>query len=442
MTMGRLVQTLCAVGVAAMALLITNEAAAQRTAVILDFDGRGAGIARRSVVRALSDELELERSSDFESRARDLGADLGSPPGVAQVANDMGVDLVVRGEVSGRGRRAETVIRVLDSDGNEVARRQAGSPATRRGQRRIGEAALEAVNQAIEELDRRDAEAAAAQDTAAGGGLGGDLGLGEGLDEELGEDEEEDEPGEPAAVPYLELMGAIGLRSRNGTIDLDPAGSRGYDALLFWEIGLWAELRPFAGDDGALRGLFVQAELFHSIFLTSEEEVMDDVFEPVDSTNAFRVFGQLGYLLGVGDGELGGGLGFGYDAFTLSENGTMPSTQYTYLRPALTFRHPLVDDLLGLRLGGGLRVVMGTGDLAPFFAEDASAFGFDLGAAAVGRLTDNLSYGLHVGYTGYSLGFDGVGQGSDAMDPADDVTATGGFDGYVNVTARFGYQFR
>jgi len=433
--MTRLVQVLCAVGVAASALLIANEAAAQRTAVILDFDGRGSGLARRAVVRALSDEVELARSADFESRASDLGADLSSPTGVAQVAGDMGVDLVVRGEVTGRGRRAQTVIRVLDAGGNEVARRQSGSPAGRRGQRRIGAAAVEAVQQAMEELDRRDAEAAANEPADMGGGMGGDLGLGGGLDDELLEEEEEDdEPSEPAAVPYLQLMLGLGGRGRSAEVTLATGGTRGYDAGFYLEIGLWAEARPFAGDDGALKGIFVQGDFFHSIGLSSEEEIGPDMFQEIDSS-ALRFSFQAGYLIGVGDGELGGGLGYGYDAFSLAENDTMSSTTYSYLRPGVTFRYPLMEQTLGIQADVGLRIVLGTGDLAPFFAESASAFGWDIGLALPGSLDNGLAYALRGGYTSYGLSFEGE---ADVMAN----TAEDGSDGYWHVTANVGYEFR
>lgn len=433
--MRRLVQVVCAVGVAASALLIANEAAAQRTAVILDFDGRGSRIARRAVVRALSDEVELARSSDFESRASDLGADPSSPTGIAQVANDMGVDLVVRGEVSGRGRRAETVIRVLDSDGNEVARRQSGSPASRRGQRRIGAAAVEAVQQAMAVLDRRDAEAVPDQPDDMGG-MGGDPGMGGGLDQELldEEEEEEDEPSEPAAVPYLQLMLGLGGRGRSAEITLATGGTRGYDAPFYFEVGLWAEARPFAGDDGALQGIFVQGDFFHSIGLSSEEETAPDMFQEIDSS-ALRFSFQAGYLVAVGDGELGGGLGYGQDAFSLAENDTMSSTAYSYLRPGVTFRYPLMEQTLGFQADLGLRIVLGTGELAPMFAESASAFGFDFGLALGGSLDNGLAYALRGGYTSYGLSFEG-----DAEDMLN--TAEDGGDGYWNLTANVGYEFR
>lgn len=435
--MRRFVQVLCAVGVAAAALLVTSEAAAQHKGVILDFDGRGGNIARRAVVRAVSDHLELERSSNFESRASDLGADLSSPPGVAQVAQDLGVDLVIRGEVSGRGRRARTIIRVLDSGGNEVARREAGSPAGRRGRRRVGAAAVEAVQQAIEELDRRAADQAeeTGGDDGMGGAGGGDLGLGGGLDEELGDEEEElEEPGEPADVPYLRLMLGVGIRSRSAQINLATGGTRGYDATLYPEIGVWAEARPFAGDDGALHGLFAQAHFLYAVGLSSQEEVGPDMFNDIGSS-ALRFLLQIGYLVGVGDGELGGGLGVGYDAFVLDSNGTMASTKYTHLRPGLTFRYPLVEDLLGLQLDAGLRIGLGAGDIAPFFGESASAFGFDFGGAVAGSLDNGLSYALRIGYVGYSLSFEG-----DAADMAN--TANDGYDGYFNVTLNVGYDFR
>lgn len=414
------------------ALLHAPEAAAQQhVGVVLDFDGRRGAIARRSVVRALSDELELARSSEFEDRARALGADLDEATGIAAVAQDMGVDVVVLGEVRGRGRRARTVIRVLDAQGNEVARREEGSPAGWRGQRRIGQAAVEAVEQALAEIGRREPaeEPEPIERPLPGGGLDEEL-FGEALEEE--EEEEEDGPGERAAVPLLEAMVGFGVRTRNAEIVLaPPGGTRGYEAGLFPEISLRFELRPFASAEGALRGIFAHAEGFHSIGLSSKDR---DTGEEIGSS-ALRFFAQVGYLADAGSLQLGGGLGFGYDAFLLDENDTMSSAQYTHLRPALIGRMPISGELVQLGLDAGLRVVFGTGDLVPMFGESASAFGFDVGGAVFGNLESNLAYALRLGYVGYSLSFEG-----EAEMMVDN--AVEGTDGYLFLTLDAGYQFR
>ncbi len=417
------------IGLAVLAgsmLLASGAAAQQRTGVVLDFSGRGGGAARGAVVSALADHLELVAQDDFRARARQLGADLDSPAGMAQVAREMDVDVVVVGEVRGRRRRARVTIRMLDSAGNEVARRESGSPAGRRGRRGVGAAAVEALEEALSAIGPREREAAPdpEEDDVLGGGL--DDGT---LDEDLDE-----EPGEPAAVPYVEAMLGFGIRTRDAEITLDDGGTRGYQTDPFFpELSIRLVLRPFAGDDGAMRGLFAHLEGFHSVGLGSQDETTGEEF----STSALRVFGQVGYLHSLGTIEVGGGLGFGYDAFLLDENATMSSTKYTYLRPGLVGRFPLSGEVAQLQLDAGLRVGLGAGELTPMFAESASAFGWDLGAAFFGNLESGFAYALRLGYVSYGLSFEG-----DSSDPMVTPPAVDGSDSYVFVTVNAGYQLR
>jgi hypothetical protein len=415
--------------VSALSAVSVEALAQQRRGVVLEFSGRGGGVARNAVVSAASEHLELVPQEEFTARAESLGADLGDPAGVARVAQEMDVDLVIVGQVRGRRRRARTAIVIMDRDGNEVASENAASPPGRRGRQRLERAANRALEQALAAVPEREPEPIEAppQDDLFGPGddeIPGDGGFEEG--------EEPDEPGERLAVPVLEAMIGLGVRTRSATISLDTGGERGYSAGLFPEISLRLMLRPFASDDGALRGLFVHAEAFHSIGLSSQDrETMEEI-----GSSALRLLVQLGYLVAAGQMEIGAGLGVGYDAFLLDENATMSSSKYTYLRPGAVLRVPLSDEIVQLQIDAGLRVGLSTGGLTPMFAATASHFGYDVGAALYGNLESGVAYAVRLGYVGYSLSFEG-----DALMPMTNQGVEGS-DGYFYVTLNGGYQFR
>ena len=436
LTMKPILSTTVVIG----ALLLAGSAAAQeRKGVVLVFSGVGGGIARNAVVSAVSDQVELVPQDEVTARADQLGVDLGDTDGIAQVAQAMGLDVVVTGQVTGRRRRARTAIVILDRNGEQVATARAGSPAGRAGRRRVERAASRAMREALRAIPESapPVEEPPPDDDFLGGGGGAGMGGGGGLDDGFDEEEEEDEPGERLAVPLLEAMIGLGFRTRSATINLDPAavtagGARGYSAGLFPEVSVRLVLRPFAADEGALRGVFAHVEAFHSLFLSSrDEETMEEI-----GSSALRVFGQLGYLAGVGTMQIGGGIGFGYDAFNLDENTTMSSAQYTYLRPGLVLRVPLSDELLQLQVDAGLRVALSTGGLSPMFAASASHFGYDAAVSGFGNLADGVAYALRLGYVGYSLSFEG-----NAENPTVNQ-ALEGSDGYFYLTGNVGYQFR
>ena len=429
--MTRIALALAVVGI--VSSFCAEATAQQRRGVVLEFSGRGGGVARNAVVSAASEELELVPQDEFTSRASSLGADLDDPAGVAQVAQEMDVDLVIVGEVRGRRRRARTTIRIMDRDGNEVASEETASPPGRRGRQRLERAAARALEQAIAAVPERAPEPEPVESAAGGGDLfgPGDDEIPPGDDEGF-EDEEDDEPGERLAVPLLEAMIGFGVRTRSATVTLDTGGERGYSAGLFPEISVRLMLRPFASSDGALRGVFLHAEAFHSIGLSSQDR---ETGEEIGSS-ALRIFAQLGYLISAGSMEIGGALGVGYDAFLLDENTTMSSSKYTYLRPGAVLRVPLSDELVGLQIDAGLRVGLSTGGLTPMFAASASHFGYDAGAALYGNLESGLAYALRLGYVGYSLSFEG-----DALMPTTNQGVDGS-DGYFFITLNGGYQFR
>jgi len=380
--------------------------------VVLDFDGRGSGAARNAVVRAAADKLDLARSRDIEGAARNLGADLSQPAGIAAVAQDQGLTLVITGEVAGRGRRARTHIHVYDDQGNEVAYREGGRPVGRRNRRAIQQAASEAIDQALgavaerrqqEELERQRAEEAARQAQLAA------------MAEEE-DDEEEDEAGTPGGLPILAAFVGLDGRTRDAQADFPGGGGRRYDLSMYPELSLRLESFPLGGSSSALKGLYAQLDLAFALALSSEE--IDPVTGEVNEldTSAWRMLLQVGYLYPLADDafRLGALIGFGIDSFSIAENNTLPSTSYKFLRIGAVGDARLYQELFRARIDVAYRVIFGMGEIgdgamqANALGTDATGGAFDLGISLGGRIDMGLSYALRFGFTRYNRDFSGM----------------------------------
>jgi hypothetical protein len=405
---------------------VPATALGQHTAVVLDFEGRNAAAARRIVVDALGGQVEVIELRRAEEAARSQGVDLDSPGGLSQVAASEGVSMWIRGSVTGRRRRARTTVIILNSDGEEIARGDAGEPRGARGRNEITEATTTALATAIQALDAAAAEARAAEAAANRDELSN-------IDEELveDEDEDEDEASEPGVFPLLEAMAGFGGRVRSTSINLMTAGRTAtYDAT-FPEIVLHVASHPLARSGNALAGLFASFDIAFAIALSSQDEMGQEI-----PTSAIRLEGGVGYIAGpFGIFSIGPFVGIGYDSFSLDPNNVMASADYTYLRPALIADLAIADELLHLRADLGLRFAFGTGELAPFFGTSASAWAFDIGAALHGNLDMGLTYMGRLEIKRYGLSFEGTGT------PAANTALDGGDLG-VTFTAYVGYRLR
>jgi hypothetical protein len=417
--------------------LLPISAAAQHTAVVLEFEGRGAAAARRIVVGAIGDRVDVIDLERAERSARDQEVDLATPEGRGQVATSDGISLWVGGELTGRGRRARTTVIVYDADGEEIARERAGAPRGAAGRRQIERAALDAIDAgltAVEERTEETREAEAAADREELAGLDDD-------DEDDDEDDDDDDDDEASSselsFPLIEIVGGVGGRVRSADVQLAGASgvSRVYDAT-FAELALRITSHPLASDE-TLGGLFVTGDLAFALGLSSEDAMMNEI-----GTSALRFELGAGYLFGpLGILTIGGKLSFGYDDFSLDPNPVMPSSTYTYLRLGPQAEVAIVPNLFHVRLEGGLRIGLGTGDLAPFFGESASSFGFDLGLEARGHLDMGFVYIGRFSLHQYGLSFDGDGVGPDGMAmTGDDVTGDGGADLGITFMALLGYR--
>ncbi|MAQ16265.1 MAG: hypothetical protein CMN30_15925 [Sandaracinus sp.] len=424
----------------ALAMAATTAEAQLERGVVLDFSGRGSGGARNAVVRAASEKLDLQRSSDAEDAARNIGADLSQPAGIAAVAQDQGLTLVITGEVTGRGRRARTHIHVYDDQGNEVAYREAGRPTGRANQRRISAAAVEAIDQALGAVQQRRQEEALARQRAEEEDRRRMAALAAEHDARQAEEEEDEVP--ENALPLISAFIGIDGRNRNAEATFTSGGGRGYDLGLYPELSLRLESFPLGRSASAARGIYAQVDLAFALALSSQELQADGTPGPEIDTSAWRMLIQAGYQYPLDDDSfrIGALLGFGIESFTIGDNSVLASTRYSFLRLGVVGDARLYEQLLRLRVDFGYRIVFGVGDIADPAADpnalgsEASGGAFDVGASLGGHLAMGLAYGLRFGFTRYSFDFSG-----DAGDP--EAVGSSFTDKGINLSVQIGYAY-
>jgi len=432
--------------VALLAAWPSTSEAQDASGVVLRFAGRGGARARSIVIRAISDRVSLQGRAEVGDAARGLGADLDQPEGMRAVAEELGLDFFFTGRVRGRGGRARTLIHIHDALGNEVAFREAPRPQGRARLRRIGIAAQEALEQALQALAERRA-AAAAQTPVIPEEPEEPWG-----DEEEEEEEEEEDEGSSSGAGLPLVRGLVGIqgRRRQAEVRLNDLGTRRYDSSLYLELALRLESFPLRGSGSAARGLYGEVDFQVSVGLSSQEQdtggmaVGDEI-----KTTAWRTLLQLGYLYPIGggcapgdedEGEetcrppaalVGALVGFGLDTFSIDTNMTMPSSRYTFLRLGAVGAAYLAGELLRVRADLGYRLTFGVGDIATSFGADASAGGFDVGVGVDGQHSSGISYLLRFGFARYGLDFAGV---------AVDQEATSGSDSALTLMLMLGYS--
>ena len=389
---------------------------------------------------ALRGRLDLVGQRQVEQSARDQGVDLDTPGGLAQVAASDDISLFIRGTVRPRGNRAQVSIEFLGPNGRELAEEGGTITANGGGMRQLARAMGRGLRRAVQNLDEDDGDQGWNQDPPTRIASRApepddedeslsfleddneeppDVDYG---DDDYRDDEDEDEEDEEdedegddddedieGALPMLEVFAGFGGRIRDADIKLETAGpspvSRVYSAT-FGEIYGRVAFRPFGPDGGMLAGLTASAEFAYAVGLSSvNQETQEDI-----STSAFRAEGGLGWLLGpFGPVRIGPEVDFGYDSFSLDPNPILPTANYIYVRPGAALLLDIVSPYLQVKVDAGLRLVLGTGDLAPFFGESASAVGLDTGIELVGNLDMGLAYGGRFAFQSFGLAFDGVG---------------------------------
>lgn len=360
-------------------------------AIVLRFDGPGADRARDEVVMALAPEVQLVTEEQAVEAADSLGVDVGSPEGMSRVIEHLRIQLIVTGSVRGRGRRAQTIITVIDAEGEPLAERSAPSPRRRADRPAIAEAAVEAAREARQLLEQRNApppEPPAPRPS-------------------LMAPRREPEPEESGAWRPSQLVIYAGVRLRNvGTYVVDDR-----ELLHFFtsdpypEIDLELTIRPWPKAPDELRGVCLSAQGSFSVGMMYLDSLGHE-----QGMTSLRFRFDIGYGHVLGDiFELAGSLGIGVEGVQLDQADTFPSTLFTYLRPGIAGRLRLVPDLLILEAGIGGRIGLDGDMLAAAYGPGLFFGGVDFFLGVAGMIEPGFSWAARFGYAHQALSFDGDG---------------------------------
>lgn len=107
-----------------------NVASAQSNEVarviVLRFAGTNADAAREAVMVGIASYVELVDEEHAVVTAEEMGVDVSTPEGMAEVVVQMGISLVIAGSVD--GRRGPTTIQVVNPRGELLSSREAPNP--------------------------------------------------------------------------------------------------------------------------------------------------------------------------------------------------------------------------------------------------------------------------------------------------------------------------
>ncbi|MBX3271238.1 MAG: hypothetical protein KF729_13310 [Sandaracinaceae bacterium] len=426
--------TLAALAALALATLPSSDALAQHRVVVAPFSGGGAANVTRQVSRAIAESVDVVPSREASRAARSAGVSGLGAGGVPALAEQTGAQIAILGEVEtsggggGGGRRrrrrrapstAQRTVRMVAyaADGRELSRGEVTYAPS--GVEALETAAITLVSRAVSALS---AAAAPAREPAPPPRF-----------------EPEPEPAPPpsdAPEDGLALLSAwLGLvvRSRDAYVELPgpPLGERRYGATLA-ELGVALELRPFAREGHLGRGTFATFDFFHSVGLGS----VDDTGAAV-TTNFARFLLTAGWLAPLGDAvELGVGLGGGYEGYHFGPNPILPTAEIAYVRAAARGRVRLVQETFVLELDLAYRGVLGIGDFAGAFGQNAETHGVDVGVGVTGNLARvadlGFTWALRFHYVGYFTSYSGV---------ASDAAGSSGSEESFRLTLLAGWSF-
>lgn len=467
-----------ALTIALGALFVPSIAAAQQhTAVLLNFKGWKAKRARVSVLSGIANHVEVAPRSLLRQTASDLGHDPDTQDGIVAACESIGATVVVKGRVRGRGKRAKTIIKVLDGQLRELESGTAPSPKTRRGRKKIQAVASKLMLRAVAKLpdpedDFDEPEPRSRRVVVAASDVDEELGLdpeidepsGSGLpivdvededeevlDEAIGDDEpiaeieeeEEEEEEEEVEAPakattkispkrrsrpaLITALSGFTFRSRSARIGLTNDRNARHRSGVFPELAVSLKLTPFK-PRSTLGPAFIQLEGRYGFQVKSLERTSEV------STGIYRFAADVGYTTDVAFLRVGGAVGVGHDAVTLGDNGVMGAARYTYVRLGGLATWEVSEDFV-LRADIGLRPILSAGELGSLYGQGAGAFGFDMGAGFRAKTDIGFSYGFGVGLSTYALLFSEPGE----LSPP--VTATGGSDTSILVDTFIGWAF-
>lgn len=409
-----------------------------QSAAVLDFKGPRRGAVRRQVVDAFEARDFTVTSRKVTRRAeRRRSTDLRTREGRAALAERLEVNVLVRGWIRGRRLR----LTVYNEKGADVARGVTRLRRGARGKRDVKRmvdkvvATLHEVPSADDPDDGDDSEDLKEEDSdravdRAGARAAPAKQPAVTAQEAAAEKGEQDH----GTVDTLRrrvatLLVGGGVRSRGARLNLIDNSRRSFSPDPFAQLALWAMFRP-APQGTPLGGLY--GDLVGAFGFVGSSQ--DSLGEDVDAT-AFHLRGTVGYVFELLSGfELGGGVGLGYDAFSLSDNAVITSSNYGYFRPELVARVRLGTPAAVLRFFVGGRFIFSLADYSPRFATSVNSVGGDAGLALTGTLDAGFSYALDIRVVRYALGFEGAG---DVVSE----TAIDGYDQSLMVNALVGWAF-
>ncbi|GAB4212589.1 MAG: hypothetical protein OHK0013_35550 [Sandaracinaceae bacterium] len=382
------------IGAVLAAAPATASAQAVRT-VVMPFDGTGADTVREQVHAVLRQDPRLD-VVDLDSGASDAG-------------------LLVSGSTSGRAARRTFELVASDAQGNELGTQRGRLGRGAPSRRAVEEATRALVDAVIDRIPRprsasvvenapveppttsRD-ESRAGDATPAPGAVG---------------------PSHDPAILSV-MVGAI-LRTRSSDVTLTNGGNLGYDSGPYVELAARLELRPLAHDPGLARGLYARAEYGHAVGLGTKQ-CGGGVCQTF-ATTFFRVGGDVGLLFDLGGVvELGGGLGFGLEAYQIADNPVIPAVEYPYLRPGIRGRIRVLEELFVIDADVGFRSLFGREGLGTAFGSAGDSFGMDAGLGVGGLFDFGLAWRADFAWAGYWHAFGAgaatptLGSGQSGMD--------------------------
>lgn len=387
--------------------------------VVLRFEGWRADQARRAAIRGLAEAHDLVEEDQLIETASQIGVDVSSPEGMAAVVEHLGVTLVIGGFVEGTGRRSTTTIWVMDVRGNELTRRTTTGPSSRSATQDIGAAATDAAAEALATIHRPEPVV----------DPGPELPPEHDVVETAPEHHMIEETDVSGRWNQPLVRALVGLRLRNRSASVAPnAATNRFDADMFPDIQIMAEVRPLSRAPGAERGLYFgisggfSAGLSYFRLDGAQRDMMTYNFEL-----------DAGYGLVLAEmAEIVLSAGFGIDGFDLSDGGLgdFPSVTYTFIRPAIQGRIRIVPDhLLVAEVGFGGRIVVDSGPIQILGPDGTSNGGIDFFLGLAGTIDPGFSWAVRFAYQSYFLGFSG------------NPGATSGTDEAIQIWLMVGWSF-
>jgi len=369
-------------------------------AIVLTFEGgRRGDRAREAVIFDLASHVELVTEDQAIATAEAMSIDVSSPDGLAEVVRELGVELIVMGAVSGRGREMTTTLVVANPDGDELARGEAPGPTDRAALAEIGHVAIQTVDGAMAALRASAVDAAPEPEP-------------EPEPVVAPEPEPEPEP-EPArdANRWRHPLALIraGLRARTVSTSADDESTNlqyFFEASMYPEIELEVRFRPLTDEpDELARGLILGASGAFSAGINYE-----DAAGVEQGLTSWRLRVEAGYGYTIEDMvEIQGIVGFGVDGVELGMPDGFVSTLFSYLRPAAVIRVDLYRHYFVIRGEVGARIGLDGGQLAAAFGPGLAYGGVDLAAGFSGVVEPGFTWTAMFGYSFMALGFEGDG---------------------------------